>query len=199
MIGALLLALSLLLSLPGVAASQDSGFPTDDYLEGYLGPYRGRVIDTETREPIVGAVVVATWDRYRIIPMRRIREFHAARETLTDANGEFVLDARDVEENAPRRAKQPTFIIFKPGYGPFPSHHVAPKGSYGYKLFQMAETTIELRHASRSERLRGLMRVDSAALPNSWGDLLPRLYQAVNDEHIQLGLTPLPAPPGRTP
>ncbi|HUM17196.1 MAG TPA: hypothetical protein VL086_15985, partial [Candidatus Nitrosotalea sp.] len=33
----------------------------DRYLDGYRGPYRGQVIDADTKAPLAGAVVVAMW------------------------------------------------------------------------------------------------------------------------------------------
>jgi hypothetical protein len=192
------LVLAALLALPVLAgAAYDGRWPADDYLEGYAGPYRGRVIDTETQQPIPGAVVVATWERYRILPFDRRTEFHAARETLTDANGEFVLDPRDVEENAPYRTQQPTFVIFKPGYGAFPSRHVARTPYTGHRLFQDRGTTIELQRASREERLRGLIVMDSAPLPDKWSTLLPLLANAVNEELRLLGMQPRSGEPRR--
>ena len=50
------------------------------YLGGKtFGPYVGQVVDAETRAPIEGAVVVASWWRGRAWPGGRISEGHPAR------------------------------------------------------------------------------------------------------------------------
>jgi hypothetical protein len=55
---------SCLLAAPPVAWAQDRNL----YIGQDRGPYRGEVVDADTRAPLVGAVVVATWTRDRIYP-----------------------------------------------------------------------------------------------------------------------------------
>ena len=55
------------------------------------GPYRGRVVDAETKQPLAGAAVLAVW-RWGGPGLGHPSEgFHDALEVLTDANGEFVV------------------------------------------------------------------------------------------------------------
>ena len=89
----------------------------DRYLDRPRGPYRGQVLDAETKAPLAGAVVVALWRRDRVYPFHITTEHYAVRETITDSEGRFSLDAKDVEEGAPRRTRRPEFLIFLPGYG----------------------------------------------------------------------------------
>ncbi|HME96424.1 MAG TPA: hypothetical protein VKN16_19660, partial [Methylomirabilota bacterium] len=86
-----------------VAAAAQSNEPWERYLQGPRGPYRGKVIDAETRAPLVGAVVVARWSRDRVGPFHSVMEHYAVREVLTDTEGVFVIDAKAIEERAPRR------------------------------------------------------------------------------------------------
>ena len=132
------------------------------YLKGYVtryrGPYRGQVIDAETKAPLAGAVVVALWRRHRIIPMGSVNERYAVREVVTDTYGRFAIEAKDIEEHAPSRTRPPEFCIFQPGYGSFPTRYAAPKGFIG-GIFEGAGAVIELpRLSSRQERLENLPR-----------------------------------------
>jgi hypothetical protein len=91
------------------------------------GPYRGKVIDTETKEPIEGAVVVAVWMKnvYRIIDSTEV--FAEARETLTGKDGEFVIPSYTWTSIFFYFGTQPPEIfIFKPGYGFFPRYQIFP-------------------------------------------------------------------------
>jgi hypothetical protein len=120
----------LVMAGPPAAWSQDTeGW--DRYLDRPRGPYRGQVVDAETKVPLAGAVVVVHWRRDRVYPFHSVSENYAVRETVTDAEGRFFLDAKDVEEGAPRRTYHPEFLIFLPGYGSYPRHQVSPRGFTG--------------------------------------------------------------------
>jgi hypothetical protein len=86
------------------------------YIQGTSGPYRGRVIDARTKQPISGAVVVAAWYRDVFALVQNNTEFYDAVEVLTDDQGYFVVDAPEIERRAPWRTSFPDFTIFKPGY-----------------------------------------------------------------------------------
>ncbi len=88
----------------------------------------------ETKAPLAGAVVVVLWLRDRVYPFHSVAENYAVREAVTDAEGRFLLDVRDVEEGAPRRTRRPEFLIFLPGYGSYPKQHVSPTRVYGRYL-----------------------------------------------------------------
>lgn len=57
----------------------------------YDGPYKGRVIDADTREPIEGVVVLGIWSREHISPGGAVHTFYDAMETVTDKNGDFEI------------------------------------------------------------------------------------------------------------
>ena len=82
----------------------------DRYLDRPRGPYRGQVVDAETKAPLAGAVVVVHWLRDRVYPFHSVAENYAVREAVTDAEGRFLLDVKDVEEGAPRRTRRPGFL-----------------------------------------------------------------------------------------
>jgi hypothetical protein len=55
------------------------------------GPYRGRVIDADTREPIEGVVVLGVWDREYPGAGGAVHQYYDAMETVTDKNGDFEI------------------------------------------------------------------------------------------------------------
>jgi len=174
----------------GATAWAQSSETWERYLDRYRGPYRGQVIDADTREPLAGAVVVALWTRDRVIPLHSVSERYAVREVVTDAEGRFVLEARDVEDGAPRRTHHPEFRIFLPGYGAFPRYQRTPRGFIG-GIFWAAGTTVELaRMETRQQRLENLLYVDPFNYSEQPFVELPELARRANQERTVLGLEP---------
>jgi len=60
----------------------------------YDGPYRGKVVDEQTREPIEGVVVLGTWWVYHFSPAGGYSTYNDAREAVTDKNGEFEIPGK---------------------------------------------------------------------------------------------------------
>jgi hypothetical protein len=176
---------------PPPAASQQWG----QYVTRYHGPYRGRVIDAESKQPLAGAVVVAKWRREKIELLRMATVTHALREVLTDAKGEFVMAAEDIERNAPPRTLRPSFVILLPGYGSYPLTQLAPKG-FQRGIFEGPGVTVELPPLkTREERLKHLSRLrdpfDFSETPFKDVPNFSRLYSA---ERVGVGFSPYPLP-----
>ena len=55
------------------------------------GPYRGRVIDAETKQPLEGAVVLAIWETKTPGVAGYGYSYLDSKEVLTDENGRFVV------------------------------------------------------------------------------------------------------------
>jgi len=162
----------------------------DRYLGRPRGPYRAEVVDAQTKAPLVGAVVVALWRRDRVYPVHVVSEMYAVRETVTDADGRFVLDAKDVEEGAPRRTYHPEFIIFLPEYGSYPWYQVAPTGFTG-GIFEGSGTVVELRRLEgREARRMHLRRFDPYGYSETPFKDLPELMRRINAEIVSIGLDP---------
>jgi hypothetical protein len=183
-------ALCGVLVMAGSPASSQDTERWDRYLDRPRGPYRGQVVDAETKAPLAGAVVVVRWLRDRVYPVYMVAENYAVRETITDAEGRFFLDAKDVEERAPRRTRRPGFLIFLPGYGSYPKQHVSPTGFTG-GMFERPGTIVELpRLVDREERRKHLWSFG----PHSYSDKpfreLPELMRRINAERISIGLEP---------
>jgi|SRR3990172_743478 len=53
--------------------------------------FKGRVIDADTKQPIEGAVVVASWSGDRGTPTGGTSRLEDVKEVLTDKNGEWTI------------------------------------------------------------------------------------------------------------
>lgn len=158
-------------------------------------PYRGLIIDSDTKAPLAGAVVVALWVRERVYPFQVNTEHYAVRETVTDAEGRFLMEVRDIEEGAPRRTRKPGFLVFLPGHGTFPYRATSPKGFLA-ELFEGKGTTIEIpRLQSPEERLTNLRSFGPYDFSASPHKDLPLLMRAIDEERLAVGLKVYPAPP----
>jgi hypothetical protein len=92
--------------------------------------YSGRVIDTDTKKPIEGVVIVAMWLKELIISKEEYK--YDVQETLTDGDGKWSLSIPGGKidklflEIIPLAGKTvadvvgPHFIVFKPGYCSWP-------------------------------------------------------------------------------
>ena len=80
----------------------------------YEGSYQGRVIDAQTRKPIEGAVVLGVWSKAYMTAGGDVHEYYDARETLTDANGEFTI--KGMAPRAMTHLEKMDIVIFKTGY-----------------------------------------------------------------------------------
>jgi hypothetical protein len=88
--------------------------------------FRGKVIDFDTKQPIEGAVVVASWDEETPTLAGPSTRYKDVKETLTDKNGEWSMVGPKGKSYDPYPyvslilgiyyTKHPDFIIFKPGY-----------------------------------------------------------------------------------
>jgi hypothetical protein len=87
-----------------------------------LAPFKGKVIDADTKEPIQGAAVLAVYyfTAYGIAGANSYLE--DGQETLTDENGEFELPRTRRWFVLHRGYPEGKIIIFKPNYGQFPKN-----------------------------------------------------------------------------
>jgi hypothetical protein len=121
------------------------------------GPYEGRIIDADTRQPIEGVVVLGVW--YKIASVGAggaFREYYDAQETVTDKNGEFSIKGLDLKILS--SVEPMNFLIFKTGYkyenGPWKSL----KESFYYKdkiKWEGNKAIIPLRKLTMEERKKG--------------------------------------------
>lgn len=133
------------------------------------GPFRGKVLDADTKEPLEGAVAIVVWHRPDPTTLGHTGIFVEAFETLTDPQGEFTLPAFTSVNPS---VEPPNFRIFKPGYGSYPKFHTRAQGTLRDSARQPA--VVELpKLKTREERLKvydaiclGLARVPDQKIPN---------------------------------
>lgn len=159
--------------------------PAEDYLRGPQGPYRGKVVDAETHQPIQGAVVVVVWQQEND---HGVRVTFAALEGLTGPIGEFRVDGTVVETKPPLLALPPRFVIFAQGYTPLPETRQFPIGAPA-SLFRGEGSTVALRPTRTEEErivsFNTLVHMLSGL--HIWGDW-PDLKPGVPEEHSGLVL-----------
>jgi len=161
------------------------------------GPWKGKILDVETKEPLEGVVVLAVWDRIYRTPFGTSSYFYEAKETVTNKAGDFEIPSYTPINLLPiiSHMHGPEFIIFKPHYG---SLRMA-LGDYlttntikseefelSKKMYRLINGVIELpRLKSREERVRNI------SIPASVPDeKMPRLIEVMNTEAVDLGLEP---------
>lgn len=116
------LALQYCFALLAVAMLFNFGSST----EAMAQTYRGKVVDAETGQPLEGAVFVIVWSKKTAFSMNGSTSFHSAKETLTDAKGEFSVNGSPGIDWNPFTYVQsrPDVAIYMLGYGPFPVGHL---------------------------------------------------------------------------
>lgn len=78
-----------------------------------FGPFRGKILDADTKEPIEGVVVFVEW---RQIHFFAGSTFYDAQETLTDKNGEFHIPGIWVLNPWRHFGVDAILIVYKSGY-----------------------------------------------------------------------------------
>jgi hypothetical protein len=160
----------------------------------YLAPYNGKVIDTETREPIVGAAVLVVY--YSNIPTisgaSSVPE--DAQETITNSNGEFKISWKIGCFGFGKLTWFPEarVNIYKPGYGFFPRHKLSkapgvneswppPKKYIDYEI-----PKLKTKEEKRINLPRTYHRIPY--------EKRKRYFEYINEERIGLGIQPLTIP-----
>ena len=159
-----------------------------DFLYHSDGPYKGKVIDLETGEPIEGAVVAANW--------YLTHRFCDAKETVTDKNGEFILPKGSCFSFWPFTEISARVVVFKPGYlgyeplgSTFEERKARMPGFTGHEFQNKKEyNIIKLgRPKTRMEREFTLRTVDSPFTDDESFQKLPILLRMINEERRNLG------------
>lgn len=154
----------------------------------YLSPFEGKVIDADTKTPIEEAAVLAVYHGSTISVAGSNTYPVDAQETLTDANGEFKISAKTIWFGKVGGWPEGNIIIFKPGYGIFPSHKKSkavgenkscppPKRYIVYELPKLK---------TREERKKNVISMRKY--------IYPLYLQAINEERKSLGLRTIKIP-----
>lgn len=164
-----------------------------DFLYHSDGPYRGKVLDLETGEPIEGAVVAGVW-----VLEFNFTSFCDAKETVTDKNGEFVLPKASCFTLWPlSQMGRLVIIVFKPGYLGFPplgatfeERRARMPGFTGHEFQDKKQYNIIRlgKPKTREERELTYGRAGSPFGPDEAFKKLPVLLKMTNEERKNLGL-----------
>lgn len=159
------------------------------------GPWKGKIIDIETKEPLEGVVVLAVWVRAYRTPAGDNTYFYEAKEVLTDKEGRFEIPSYSPINLLPiiSYIREPEFTIFKPGYLSLSGRHLEEnvidnpaEFKRNEKVYRLAPGVIELpKLRTREER-----RANIPSLP-SWDEFLEdqkNLIRLINEEEEKLGL-----------
>lgn len=148
------------------------------------GPYEGRIIDADTREPIEGVVVLGVWSKEYPTVAGATHKYHDAEETVTDRNGEFVITGKGVLVLS--NVIHPRFLIFKAGYS-------YEEGSYSsFKEFakeikwEGEKAIIPLKKLT----MDGRKKYGMPSRPNIPLEKMMLLTEEINKERVAQGATP---------
>ncbi len=151
------------------------------------GPYEGKVIDAETRQPLKGAVALGVWNKYQLTVAGATGEFYDSIEVLTDENGHFKIKGLGLSLLS--NVDEMDIMIFKAGYtylgyGPWSSYKTLTGSKYvewdGKKM------TVPLRKISNEEMAKRIP--NGPRLPDGKGKLLTR---EINIVRAWLGYQPI--------
>jgi hypothetical protein len=158
------------------------------YAVRYDGPYHGKVVDEQTREPIEGVVVLGSWWVYHFDVGGGHSTYHDAREVVTDNNGDFVVKGEGLRILS---SLQPmSFVIYKSGYTYFQgSWNTLKTGIYPSKVvtWEGDMPIIPIRKLTDEERKKYSLPGRLQDAP--WNKML-QMTQELNKERIYKGLEP---------
>jgi hypothetical protein len=167
--------------------------------------FKGKVIDSETKEPIEGTAVVVTYTKHPIVsgPAGGNSSIIHIKEALTDKNGEFHIPSYTTLISPNSKEDRADFIIYKPGYASYPHRRVYPLDYCGPEYLFSKELgdkgkihrnseVISITHGivelpplkTRKERLKGLPGHPSVLTPEN----SPVFFNILNEESKNLGL-----------
>lgn len=140
------------------------------------GPFRGRIVDVDTGQPIAGAVAIVVWLRDVPNPVQGHQIYNDARVAVSDANGEFEI---------PRRSppffrmgiEEPRFDYAAPGYVLWNIDAVWKKPGL-VEMKRLKALSQEQRFRQRGTGRYGLIPLEEQQ----------RLLKGVNAERRRMGL-----------
>lgn len=167
----------------------------------YTKVYTGRVIDAGTKEPIKGAVVVASWIEERADIAGPTSKSKNVKETLTNKNGRWMIwGPRGMEMGTITSiftfltftyiTNPPEFIVFKPGYCSWPEGFMIkackmkPSGVGNGGIIELLKLTDREDRLRNSSLWPSLMDSDNESLKK-----IKNLLKLLDQEDRNLGLS----------
>jgi hypothetical protein len=166
-----------------------------------FGPYIGKVVDAETKDPIEGAVVFMQCSTRTGNPGGYTSHYAGFKEVLTDGQGEFSLELR-LTALKPGHIwdYEPSITVFKPGYGVFPGYKgstitPAPLTRRSPLFSSGKHIIIGLPKLDKTEeRLENLNKVYLIYKGKIPFEQRKNVFLLINHERSILGLKPAPTP-----
>ncbi|GKT09964.1 hypothetical protein [Desulforhabdus sp. TSK] len=153
------------------------------------GPYYGKVIETQTGEPVEGAYVLLAFYTEMFTFGGFVGKFVETRDATTDKNGEFRIDAyRAWAFRFPHRwVKNCEVTIYKPGFGAFPNNaSLVPEYVPFYSIPTNKHIIVSLpKLVMYRDRLNNLHSLSPVGIPD---DKLRYLDRLIEVEEKDLGL-----------
>ncbi len=158
--------------------------------------YHGTVVDEETGKPLEGAVIVVIWHKKPMISMDAPEYFHDAKETLTDSEGRFRLDASPaIDWNPFTVINEPNVVIFQPGYEPFALLRTLTR--HGFHTFEDVDNAFQKAVVIKLSELKSrdeLRKFGDASIlgigPDVPFEKVPNFLKLINDQRKMAGLPP---------
>ncbi len=159
----------------------------------YLASFEGKVIDTDTKEPIEGAVVLVVYEKSHSTIAGSISYNVDNQETLTDANGEFKIFSKTVQSKKVSGRLRGDINIFKPGYGTLSHKRARAVGeNKSWPLpnkFIVYEIPKLKTKSERRSNLPGALSFSKFPYEKQ-----KMFVDAINEEAKSIGLSPYPVP-----
>ena len=128
-----------------------------------LGPFIGQVVDADSRLPIAGAVVSASWHFQRGVG-NSAPETSRVLETTSDVDGRYnVSSLRDLPGGSSTRLSRLSFVIYKKGYAAFRHDRSFTAGGARHSDFAQLDALVNLsRWSPELSRARHLLFIGGA-------------------------------------
>ena len=156
----------------------------------HLDPFRGKVIDADTKQPISGAAVLAVYYKSTASVAGSNSWIVDGQETLTDEYGEFKIPEARRWFVSHRGYTEGNLIIFIPAYGSFPKNQrskaVGENKSWPppdrYVMYELPKLETKEERKDNVIYTRRYNEIAYSKRTNYW--------KTINEERINLGLPP---------
>jgi len=163
--------------------------------------FKGKVIDSETKEPIEGAVIVAQYYIRVLVPTGSHSVLTDVRETLTDKNGEFSIPSLTRFIHPLATGDKTFFLVWKPGYKkeeirdsyfftkePGTVENLAVQTEKGFEMKSVRLGIVELKKAKTMEERRKEIPTRVGEFPDFRKQ--KEFIRLINEERILFGFKP---------
>jgi hypothetical protein len=151
------------------------------------GPYEGKVIDAETKQPLEGVVVLGVWNKVQNTVAGPTGEFYDSVELLTDKNGDFKIHEKGLLVFS--NVDEMDVVIYKAGYemlGYGPWSGFRTRSAMKFVQWDGDKPTFLLRKLSYEERKKNI-----PSRPGIEQKRQQLLTDEINKERIEFGYNPL--------